>query len=355
MSTIAHTHRFVVGVDTHARNHVYAITTNLGEVIDTKSFPTSSAGINRAISWVARRTNDTAETLWVIEGAASYGALLTAAVSTAGFRVAEAPQLGRHLTAAKGKTDTLDAQRIAVATLPIDQSLLRTPRTHDGIRAAVRVLVTARDALAEEHTRHINALNALLRTHDLGIDARRAVSTAQIRQVARWRARQEPLVQATARDQAVALAGRILALDSQLADNKTRITELIEVSDAAELLTLTGFGPVSTAICLTVWSHHGRIRSEAAFASLAGVCPIPASSGNTQRHRLNRGGDRRLNKALHMVALNRMTYDAETKAYVAKRQAQGRTTKEIRRSVKRYLARRVYRVLNAADPVPIAA
>jgi transposase len=126
MSTIAHTYRFVVGVDTHARNHVYAITTNVGEIIDTRIFPTSNSGINRAMNWVARRTDDTPETLWVIEGAASYRALLTAAVTTCGFRVDEAPQLGRHLAAGKGKTDTLDAQRIAVATLPVDEARLRT-------------------------------------------------------------------------------------------------------------------------------------------------------------------------------------------------------------------------------------
>jgi transposase len=101
-----------------------------------------------------------------------------------------------------------------------------------------------------------------------------------------------------------------------------------------------------------VWSHQGRVRSEAAFASLAGVSPIPASSGNTVRHRLNRGGDRTLNKALHMVALSRMTFDPETIGYVEKRQAEGRTKKEIRRCVKRYLARRIYRPLNATNPAP---
>ena len=92
---------------------------------------------------------------------------------------------------------------------------------------------------------------------------------------------------------------------------------------------------------------HGRVRSEAALASLAGVNPIPASSGNTVRHRLNRGGDRRLNHALHMVALSRMTHDEETRVYVEKRRAEGLTLKEIRRCVKRYLARRIYRTLNA--------
>ena len=183
--------------------------------------------------------------------------------------------------------------------------------------------------MAEERTRDINALTALLRTHDLGIDARRRLTNTQIHQVGCWRSRNEPLVQATARTEAMRLARRVTALDAELAGNLVELTELLQVSQGAALLAQPGFGPVATAICLMAWSHHGRIRSEAAFAALAGVNPIPASSGNTVRHRLNRGGDRRLNQALHMVALNRMTYDAETKAYVAKRQAEGRTTKEI--------------------------
>lgn len=114
---------------------------------------------------------------------------------------------------------------------------------------------------------------------------------------------------------------------------------------------MKGFGPVTAATCLTVWSHQDRVHSEAAFASLAGVNPIPASSGNAVRHRLNRGGDRKLNKALYKVAIIRMTHDEETRAYVKKREAEGRTTKEIRRCLKRYLARQVYRLFNSQSKV----
>ncbi len=128
------------------------------------------------------------------------------------------------------------------------------------------------------------------------------------------------------------------------------MTELVQASQAVPLLTKIGIGPVTAAIALTAWSHPGRIRSEAAFAALAGVNPIPASSGNTVRHRLNRGGDRRLNKALHIATLTRMTHDPETRAYVERRQAQGRTTREIRRCLKRYLARQIYRTLNTTTP-----
>ena len=104
--------------------------------------------------------------------------------------------------------------------------------------------------------------------------------------------------------------------------------------------------PVSTT------SGQGPVRSEAAFAALAGTCPIPASSGNTLRHRLNRGGDRRLNRALTTVVIVRMRTHAPTKAYVARRRAEGRTTKEIMRSLKRYITRQLYRTLAAAHPAP---
>jgi hypothetical protein len=93
------------------------------------------------------------------------------------------------------------------------------------------------------------------------------------------------------------------------------------------------------------WSHHGRIRNEAAFAALAGVAPIPASSGQTTRHRLNRGGDRQLNRALHTITLSRLACHPETRAYASRRQAEGKTPREIRRCLKRHLARRIYKLL----------
>jgi transposase len=192
----------------------------------------------------------------------------------------------------------------------------------------LRVLVTARHSMTTDRTRTVNALTALLRINDLGFDARKSLSGSQILEVSRWRVREEALAVSVARSEAVRLAKRIGDLDAEIKANGSRITELVEVSEVAPLLQESGFGPVTAAICLTAWSHQGRVRSEAAFASLAGVNPIPASSGNTVRHRLNRGGDRTLNKALHMVALTRMAFDPATIEYVAKRQAEGRTKKQ---------------------------
>src|SRR5690625_3419961 len=137
MSIVADAHPFVVGVDTHARNHVYTILrVATGVVIDSRDFPTTTAGINRAIAWVARRTDADAGTLWVIEGAASYGAILTGTVADHGYPVTEAPRMEATQHHGVGKSDTLDAHRIAAAALPLPMDKLRRPRLNDGVRQA---------------------------------------------------------------------------------------------------------------------------------------------------------------------------------------------------------------------------
>jgi transposase len=347
VTTVAHNHPFVIGVDTHARNHVLAILTATGQQLDTAEFPTTKAGMARAMAWAARRTGGDLAALWVIECTATYGAQLAHTVAEAGYQVLEAPRMNARAHRGVGKSDPLDARRVAEATLPLEANHLRHPRRGDGERAALRVLVTARDHMTGERTRAVNALTALVRVFELGIDARRPLSNQQIVEIARWRTRNEPLAAATARAEAVRLAKRIVALDQELAANQETMDTLVRSTPAAGLLDKIGIGPVTAAVCLTVWSHHGRVHSEAAFASLAGVNPIPASSGNTVRHRLNRGGDRRLNRALHMATITRMIHDPTTSDYVERRRAQGRTTKEIRRCLKRYLARQIYRHLNA--------
>jgi transposase len=188
---------------------------------------------------------------------------------------------------------------------------------------------------------NVNASIALLRAHDLGVDARKPLVPAQIAAITRWRERQEQMEQAIAREKAVRLARRALEVTTQLAVNQKRMSKLIQQSRAVPLLEVVGAGALSVAAVLTAWSHPGRVRSEAAFASLAGVNPLPASSGNTVRHRPNRGGDRRLNRALHTNT--RMVHHPGTREYVAKRSQEGRGYREIRRSLERHLARTLYR------------
>ena len=348
MTTVAHARPFVIGVDTHAKTHTYAVVeTASRQMLGCQRFPTTPKGIIRAMSWVGRLTGGDVSALWAVEGVATYGAKLARAAAGGGYEVVEAPRMSPKARHGIGKSDPLDASAIAAAVLPLEEDRLRRPRANHGTRQALRVLVTARDQMAQEKTMNINALTALLRVNDLGIDARRPLTAAQIGQASRWHNRAEPLAIATARDEAVRLARRILDLQDALTANYSRLTELITASPAAPLLQETGIGAYTAAVVLTAWSHPGRVRSDAAFAALAGVNPIPASSGNTTRDRLNRGGDRRLNRALHFIAITRMSRHPDTKAYLEKRLAEGRTRREIRRCIKRYLARHLYRTLNA--------
>ena len=147
-----------------------------------------------------------------------------------------------------------------------------------------------------------------------------------------------------AREEARRLARAVLAFTAELETNRTHISDIVQ-DMAPGLMDLPGLGPVSSAVVLVAYSHPGRIHSEAAFAAIAGVNPIPASSGNTIRHRLNRQGDRQLNKALHTIARTRMQFDAATKEYVQRRTAEGKTLREIRRCLKRSIARQLFRKL----------
>ena len=142
------------------------------------------------------------------------------------------------------------------------------------------------------------------------------------------------------------VARRIQLLNTEIADHTRAITALVRAW-RPDLLSRCGVGPIVAAVVLCVWSHPGRCPSDAAFAMLGGAAPIPASSGQTVRVRLNRSGDRQLNQALHLVVLTRLRYDPATRAYAQRRRAQGKTNREIRRCLVRYVARQLYRLLEA--------
>ena len=348
MTIVSQIISFVIGVDTHAKTHTFAVTAASGQPLAQRTFPVTPAGFTRAQEWVARITSDDPSLLWVVEGASTYGASLVESLHQAGHLVVEAPNVPKGLRSGKGKSDPIDAALIAAATLPLDVSRLRHPRSDNGVRPAIRVLITARDQMTTQRTAAVNALTATLRTAPLGVDARKKPSLTLIRRVAAWRTRDESIYLEIVRADAVRLAKQITSLHTQLDANEKLIKQLVGISPAAGLLNVKGIGPITAGVAFTVWSHHGRIHSEAAFASIAGVNPLPASSGNTTRHRLNRGGDRRLNHALHMATVTRMRVDPKTIEYVERRKAEGLTKPEIRRCLKRYLARHIYRALNAA-------
>lgn len=332
-------------MDTHAASHAFAILdAATTAVVAQQRFPATPAGLSRVVSWTVRCGTAAEHVLVVVEGVGSYGAGVARAFNAAGYRVVEAHAQPVAERRGGGKSDALDAVRIARSVLGTDTGALRTPRA-GGIRNALRVLTASRELIVRERTATVNSLTALVRTEALGVDARKALTVSQLRQIAGWRTRlAEPIDVAVARVEATRLARHALGLSDQAAVNGGQIQALVRQA-APELLEMPGVGPVTAAVVIVAWSHPGRVRSEAAFAALAGTCPIPASSGNTTRYRLNRGGDRRLNCAIHTIVMVRMGRDPQTKAYVARRISEGKTKREAMRCVKRYLTRNLYRTL----------
>ncbi|MSS85418.1 IS110 family transposase [Actinomycetaceae bacterium WB03_NA08] len=348
-----HTYQYVVGVDTHARSHTLAIIdAATAAKIDVAHFPSTPAGSARCISWMTRRTKTKiVQVLISMEGTNSYGSGLRESMENSGFQVVEAPLLQIRGKKRAAKSDTLDAVQIAIRTLPIPIDRLTVPRNGDE-RQALRILLGTRSQMTRLSTATINALTALARTNNLGVDARRPLSKKQIRQISAWRTRDaDSLSQRIARDEAKRLATRITSLWEETKDNLMAL-DTLTTSMSPALRAMKGIGPVSAAQFLISWSHPGRIHSEAAFASLAGASPIPASSGNTQKHRLNRGGDRQLNQALHTVILVRIRTDPDTKTYVEKRTQEGKNKRETMRCLKRYLARKIHRTLTKEQAAP---
>lgn len=343
MTIVAEKYAHVIGVDTHARTHTYAIiNTTTGARTGCQVFPVTTSGMNRAIAWIRRNT--TAPILAAIEGTSSYGSSLTRILTQQNITVVEVKPPPKKARAGIGKTDEIDATAAAMSILGKDVERLLQPRS-DGMRAAISVLLASRRRLEQQHTANRNALNALVRTIDLGLDARKSLSDGQVAEISAWRVRSSDCIeQHVAREEAVDLAKSIIAAEGSMKRNKKQLADLAEQL-APGIQAQAGFGPVTTGIILTAYSHHDRFRSEAAFASLAGVAPLQASSGNTTRHRLNRHGDRQLNMALDIVIKNRMQFNESTKKYVERRTTEGLSYREIKRVLKRYLARSVFRQL----------
>lgn len=341
---VADAYRFVVGVDTHAKFHCYAIVeAGTGRVLGEGRFPTSGAALARAAAWIARRTGGDLDSVLVsCEGTGSYGARLAKVLLQAGYRVVDAPSPKRDR--GQDKNDTIDAIKAARDPLAKRVDQLADVRTGE-LQESLKVLLAARERMSGESTRAVNALTALLRGIDLGIDARHKLSGPQIAQVSRWRTRIEPPAAAIARAEAVRLAIRIGQLHTELLANKRQLRAIV-TAHAPVLLDLYGVGPVNAAIVLSVWSHHGRVHTEAAFARLGGVSPVLIESADNSEHRLNRGGDRQLNRALHSIAKTRMERDPHTQAYVERRTRQGLSKRRIRRCLKRYIARDLFRTLS---------
>jgi transposase len=284
-----------------------------------------------------------------IEGTRSFGVGLARAVAAAGLTVIECEQPNHKARRGKGKSDPIDAHLAVLAALRLDADRLPVPRA-DGDREALRILLGTRHELTVVNTAQTNRLRALLLG---GADTERDLARATLTDpvlLAMVRRREPPQA---SREQAVRhgeirrLAHAIRAGRHALAANRAQLQAIVD-QIAPGLTERRGIGAVTAAQAIVSFSHPGRCRNDAAFAALSGTSPLQASSGKTVRHRLNRGGDRALNSAIHTIAITRMRCCPTTNNYVARRTAEGKSSREIQRCLKRYIARELYRALNAS-------
>jgi hypothetical protein len=334
----------VIGVDTHKDTHTAAVVTAAtGAVVEQATVPATPAGYRQLLQLAGQQPG---QRVWAIEGTGGYGAGLTRFLSANHEQVVELDRPKRTARRHGAKSDPIDATRAAREALGRDR--LAQPRAA-GQRAALAVRLAARRSAVQATTDAQRQLHALVvaapetfRGRLRNLTTVRLVSTcARLRQRSDW----DPEIAATAASLR-ALARRIQLLEAEIADHTRAITTLVRTW-RPDLLTRCGVGPIVAAIVLCAWSHPGRCPSDAAFAMLGGAAPIPASSGQTVRVRLNRSGDRQLNQALHVVVLTRLRYDPATRAYAQRRRAEGKTNREIRRCLVRYVARQLYRLLEA--------
>ena len=329
----------VIGVDTHKHTHTAAAVSPTGAVLDQLTVPADAKGYRRLIAFGEHHEGR----LWAIEGTGSFGAGLTTALLARSERVVEVdrPQRPARRAGAKSDIDAVGAARQVLAGQGISE-----PRSR-GQREAIRVLLATRAQAIDFRTRAIAALHALvtsapdnLRQRLRGLPIGELLRTcAALRGSPRQSAEEFATVTAMR-----ATARRALACEREAAELENQIEALVR-KFAPALLDVLGVGPIVGAQVVVSWSHRGRFRSEAAFAKLGGVAPIEASSGMVVRHRLNRSGDRQLNRALHTVVLVRMRQDAATKGYVERRLAEGKSVREVKRCLKRYVARQLFRQL----------
>jgi transposase len=341
----------VLGVDTHRDSLSTAILAADTAVVQGQiTTAANERGYRRLLRWA--RENAPGRRAWAVEGTGSYGAGLTVFLHREGELVLEVDRPRRPATSRnRGKSDELDAIRAAREALTREH--LSQPRQR-GEREALRVLLATRDSAVRSKRAAITLMKGLLvsAAPSLREGLRSLATREQLARAARLRV--NPAQNSEQRATIIAIrasARRALALAEEALELEREI-EPIVARIAPALLVEMGVGPIVAAQILCVYSHPGRIRSEAAFAALGGVAPLPASSGQTVRHRLSRSGDRQLNRALHTIVLCRMRDDPRTRAYTARRQAEGRSTREIKRCLKRYTARHLYRLLNSTTPNP---
>jgi transposase len=341
------------GVDTHLDTHTAAVIDLVGRVLGVEQFPATPAGYTALLAWLRGfgRLSRAG-----IEGTGAYGIGLARRLRDEHIDVIEIDRPNRKTRRSQGKSDPIDAIAAAKAVLAGDRT--STAKQRDGRVEALRNLRVARRSAMDQRAdtqRQIKTLIVTaadeLRTHLRGLAVRQLITTCA-------NLRPDPADAATPTT-ATKIALRCLARRHQyLSTEITDLDNLLEPLVAAinpNLVAANGVGTdVAGQLLVTAGENHQRITSETAFAMLCGVAPLPASSGKTRRHRLNRGGDRQANAALYRVALCRLRWDPRTRAYTERRTTEGLSKKEIIRCLKRYIARELYQLITTTTPQPTA-
>ena len=341
MTIVETTRAVTAGVDTHAEVHVAAVVDHLGGVLGIEAFETTEAGYQRLVGWL--RGYGQVELVGV-EGTGSYGAALTRHLERAGIAVVEVDRPNRQVRRREGKSDPVDA--VTAARAALSGRALGRPKSRRGDVEAIRVLSVARRSASSERIVTLNQLRHPCFTADDEIRCRFDVSVVRLTaQAAALRARPTDTVRYSTLLAIRTLARRVAYLDDELVELNTVMRPLVERT-APGLLGMHGVGyDVAAKLLVAAGDNPDRLRNEAAFASLCGVAPREASSGKIVRHRLNRSGDRQANNALYRVVITRMASHQPTKDYVARRRAEGKSTGEIVRILKRYVARQAFKHL----------
>ncbi|MET8247907.1 IS110 family transposase [Streptomyces sp. NPDC005202] len=328
------------GIDTHADLHQAAVIDTVGRHLGTSSFETTPAGYRRLLAWLRAQGEVLAAG---VEGTGAYGAELARFLRAEGVTVVEVDRPDRKARRAQGKSDPVDAYAAAAAVL--SGRACGTPKTRDGIVEAIRALRVVRKSAVKARTQTINQIRALLVTAPSAVrEEVRGLPPAQlIGALTRLRPTGEPADPTCAVRIALRrLARRYQALQAEIKEADTELALLVTRA-APSLVALPGVGTETAGqLLITAGDNPERLKWR---AHLCGAAPVPASSGRTHRHRLNRGGDRWANSALHTIVLVRMRYDQRTREYVARRTAEGMSTRDIMRCLKRFVAREVYRLL----------
>jgi transposase len=341
----------ILGVDTHEIEHVAALVDELGRLLGTRSFAANARGYRELLSWVREHGQVTRAG---VEGTGSFGAGLARYLTAEDVQVVEVTRPSRRARRHLGKSDTVDAE--AAARMVLSGEATATPKRRDGIVEAIRVLQIARRSAIKARTQAGQQIRSLIVTAPADLHSQLAHLTVkrQVDRCARMRLHERSGAAGSTRRALRSLARRWQQLDQEVRELDHELHTLVKTA-APRLLAEPGVGPDTAGKLLVIASDNvARLRSDAAFAALCGVSPIEASSGKTKRHRLNKGGDRQGNNALWTIANNRLIHDPETRAYAAKRTAEGLSRREILRCLKRHLARRLYRLI-VADLTAAAA